>query len=112
MDIDALELHDAIVVDASIDYAAKRLTLRLDIYEEASYSHRTPIELVFNEMTSLSHVVDFDRLEANRFAGNVNYWLPGNDQAQTYIYLTDGVIAIGCRQPPVAQRVEDVARRE
>lgn len=108
MDIDALELHDAIVIGGSIDYPEKLLTLRLDIYEDVSNPHRTPIELVFGEVTSLSHVVDFDRLEINRFAGNVNYWVPGTGQTPTYIYLTDGMIAVGCRRPPVARRIEAV----
>lgn len=105
MDIDTLELHDALIQSASIDYASKRVSLVLELYESASEKKRTRVELAFDEVESMSHVADFARLEKNRFAGNVNYWVPGDAQSPTFIYLTDGVMTIASRKPPSAHEV-------
>jgi len=104
MNIDTLELHDAIVQSASIDYASKRVSLMLELYESASEKQRTRVELTFDEVESMSHVADFKRLEKNRFAGNVNYWVPGDAQSPTFIYLTDGVITIASHKSPSVRK--------
>lgn len=86
MNIDTLELHDALIHGANIDYAAKQVALSLEIYETPSSKTRTRITMIFDEVDSISHVADFNNLEKNRFAGNINSWIAGSTQSPTYIY--------------------------
>jgi hypothetical protein len=47
VDIDSLELHDALIKSASIDYANRRVTLLLDAYVIEPDKNRTSFELIF-----------------------------------------------------------------
>jgi hypothetical protein len=105
MDTGTLELHDALIESTSIDYAGKRVSLVLALYERAADSSRTRIELSFEEVESVSHVADFNRLEQNRSAGNINYWVPGDAHSPSFIYLVDGVMTIRSSKPPQALKL-------
>ena len=107
MNIENLELHDALIHGAEMNYSNRRISILLDTYETTSSKERVRIELIFDEVDSVSHIADFNSLKKNKFAGNVNYWIPGNTDSPTYIYFTDGVMAITSKVPPRISREAD-----
>ena len=64
------------------------------MYLNTNDSNRKPFSIVFEGVESISQISNLDRLEQNAFAGNVNYWIPEQNGGTTYIYLTDGCVAI------------------
>ncbi len=94
MKIEDLELHDALLKSTKIDYTSKIIEIQLELYLSTKDSSRRPFSIVFEGVESISQISNLERLEQNAFAGNINYWLPEQNGGITYIYLTDGCIAI------------------
>ena len=94
MDIDTIELHDALLQSMDIDYVAKTVKIRLEYYSNQEEKYRKLIFINFEEVSMISEISNLKQLQKNAFAGNVNYWVPKQDDGVTYIYLTDGCIAI------------------
>ena len=86
-----LELHDSLIKELNIDFRRKIVTLMIDFYPTDSTKIRSPLELTFSNVESMSGLYDFYSLDKNSFAGNISYWHPGDT---TYIYLSDGCISI------------------
>ena len=81
----------------SYDYAAKRVLVEVEFYPSEDSSKRVTAEIDFEGVTHASKIVNFERLENNFSAGNINYWRP-SEGGVTYIYLADGCIQISCRK--------------
>ena len=94
MDLEKIELHDALLHRMHIDYAAKIVRIDLQFYLTPESSKREMASLIFSKVDSVSHISDLIRHEDNAIAGNINYWIP-QQEGLTYIYLVDGCIAIG-----------------
>jgi hypothetical protein len=92
--VDDIELHDALLKKMEIDYDAKTAKIELDYYESTDDSERKPLLIVFEGVESFSQISNWRRLQKNAFAGNVNYWHPYQKSDETFIYLSDGCIAI------------------
>lgn len=93
-DLNAIELHDALLVSLSINYLAKTMAIRVEFYKDAALdSHRQPAQIIFEGVGSISHTGDLDALQDNSSAGNISYWSP-NPGGTTYIYLVNGSIAV------------------
>jgi hypothetical protein len=95
MDLDSIELHDAILEGFSIQYGKKTAVINLAYYQDPVNSkERTPAEILFSGIERINEVSDLQHLEQNRSAGNIVYWYPANGKGTTYIYLVSGVIAV------------------
>lgn len=94
MKIEELELHDALLKSTIIDYTSKIIEVQLELYLNTKDSKRRPFSIIFEGVESISQIANLERLSQNAFAGNVNYWQPEQNGGTTYIYLTDGCIAI------------------
>lgn len=94
MNLEKIELHDAVLLKLDVDYKSKIVKIDLDSYESCDSSVRRSVTLVFNGVESVSHVCDLESLERNAGAGNVSYWHPMPGSGATYVYLVDGLIAI------------------
>lgn len=92
--IDAIEMHDALLKNMRVDHPGKKVTIDFDFYQSTDDRARSPLSITFDAVESLSHIADLKRMQANAFAGNVNYWVPSSGPGTTYIYLVDGCIAI------------------
>lgn len=92
--IDDIELHDALLTTMETDFAAKTVRIALEYYATSEDAKRTGIMIIFEGVGSISQIADVGRLQQNAFAGNVNYWRAGENGMSTYIYLSDGCIAI------------------
>jgi hypothetical protein len=94
IDVETIELHDALLKKMDIDYAAKTAKIDLEYYESRDDSKRKPLSIMFEGVKSFSQISNFGRLLKNASAGNVNYWHPYQNGDETFIYLSDGCIAI------------------
>lgn len=94
MNIDEIELHDALLKKIVTDLEAKVITITFEYYETSDDSKRKEISAVFEKVSSISHIADFKMLSKNATAGNVSYWHPSTGNVPTYIYLTGGCIAV------------------
>lgn len=92
--LEKIELHDALLKSMNVDYNLKRVTVELDFYEDSSDSHRKSASIIFEGVKSIAEICNLDRLQDNARAGNVNYWVPGQADDTTYVYLVDGCLAI------------------
>lgn len=92
MEVEDLELHDALIKCVSTDCVAKTMLLTLEYYPKGARG-RLPLWLLFSDVESVSQMLSMDKLASNAFAGNVNYWIP-EQNGLTHIYLSDGCIAI------------------
>lgn len=109
IDPSAIELHDALIKDLKIDFKENEALLLVEFYKTESDKARTPIEIKFEGVRFLSGMCDFPALKKNAFAGNINYWTPGET---TYFYLTDGCISIvansvNCRILPAPEHISN-----
>lgn len=98
-EIESIELHDANLRSISVDCAQKQVKLLLSVFVDITDRARKDVEICFDDVESFSSTVDLARMKKNSFAGNVNYWIVGDERSPTYIYLTDGLIAISSKQP-------------
>lgn len=94
MKVEEIELHDALLKNTVINYVSKTIEIQLELYLNTNDTSRKSLSVVFEGVESISQMSDLDKLEQNAFAGNINYWLPEQSSGTTYIYLTDGCIAI------------------
>jgi hypothetical protein len=95
-DPERIELHDAVLQSMQIDYAKKTVLVEVQFYPDAQSSERKHASIFFEEVESVSQVVDIERLSSHASAGNINYWVPVRE-GTTYIYLSDGCIAVNVR---------------
>ncbi|MBY0445120.1 MAG: hypothetical protein K2Q15_07930, partial [Burkholderiales bacterium] len=92
--INELELHDAIIKSTHINYEAKVVEIKMVAYVNSNDASRCPLLMTFSDVESFHEISNFRSLDKNSFAGNVNYWIPAFDKNTTYIYLSDGCLAI------------------
>ncbi len=96
-DLNSVELHDALLISISINYAEKTMTISVECYQDAVHDRgRQPARIIFEGVYSISHTVDLDALQDNASVGNIEYWAP-HPGGTTYIYLVDGSIAVCAR---------------
>lgn len=95
MNLEEIELHDAIFKGMEIDPLAGTISISLDYYESAVNSReRSPATIRFEQVTQHSQICDFAELQSHASFGNVVSWAPSADQGSTYIYLARGLISI------------------
>lgn len=100
-----VELHDALLESASINYAKKSVSLSVAYHPDpATSSKRVRASIIFSGVESMSGITDFSELANNRFAGNISHWHPAVGTGTTYIYLTGGMLSITAKS--VKFRVE------
>jgi hypothetical protein len=91
--LESLELHDGLIVSMEISYTKKDLIVEVELYRSSDDRVREKRSIIFEGVRSISQIADFNSLEKNAFAGNINYWVPCQD-GTTFIYLTDGCIVV------------------
>lgn len=96
-DLDSVELHDALIEDININFLAASVTIQIAYYPAGDSQQRVKAKLIFENVESISQLVDLVRLRQNATAGNVNYWRSGDASGPTYIYLVDGCIAVSAK---------------
>ncbi len=90
-----VELHDALLESASVNYSKKNLSLLVACYPDpGKSSKRVQANIVFSGVERMSNISDFLELANNRFAGNISYWHPAVGAGTTYIYLTGGLFSV------------------
>jgi hypothetical protein len=95
MELQDLELHDAVIDGMTVDYQAKTIAIRIRYYQDAVYSkQRTPARITFTGVSRLNEICDFSALTENEKAGNISYWHPAVGDGTTNIYLAEGLIVI------------------
>ena len=96
MDINEIELHDAVIKKCEIDYEAAKVIVIAEIYVPPNFSNRIPFMIEFSEVESITHHAQFDTLKDNSKAGNINYWLSQKKSRSclAHIYLVDGLISV------------------
>ena len=92
--LDSIEMHDALIIRMDIKYAEKVVSIDVELYTQSDRRVREKRSIVFDGVRSISQISDLNAIGKNAFAGNINYWVPGKDGSTTFIYLTDGCIAI------------------
>ncbi len=95
MDLNQIELHDAIIKETIISYPQKSVTIELDYYPDVNNSkYRIASRLIFNGVSQSSDISNMDEIQNHANAGNVSYWVPVDGEGTTYIYLARGLISI------------------
>ena len=97
---DDLQGHDAVLNGVEFDPVKQTVSVRLLAYPELNDSKRLSIEIAFKDVASVALNADLVSLAANRSAGNVNHWHIAEGEGTSYIYLTEGYIAISSRSAP------------
>lgn len=98
MSLDEINLHDALIKELSVDYGAKIVVINIAYYKTEQSPKRQEAIITFKKVQSISQITDFERLEMNAWAGNVNYWVPAEFGGITYIYFADGCLAIHAKK--------------
>ena len=93
-----INLHDAQISGARIDYSKRTVAFELAFYKSEQAPRRTRAVLRFDGVSALSHIADFARLADNFKFGHVQYWVPESGRGTTFIYLMDGAISITAKR--------------
>jgi len=99
MDLESIELHDALLKKMDVDYVKNVVVVALEFYEDVDAPCRKTALITFEGVESISKICSLERMNQNAGAGNVNYWVPSQPGGTTFIYLVDGCISL------TAQRV-------
>jgi hypothetical protein len=95
MDLDQIELHDAIIIKTIISYPQKIVAVELEYYPNGNNSQpRVKGRILFSGVSQYSEISNLDRIENHARAGNVSYWVPADGKGTTYIYLARGFLSI------------------
>jgi len=96
INIEEIELHDALLKSVSCDCVAATVQIALEFYE-LNASVRRGLTLLFSGVDAFTQMLSMERMKINSFAGTVNYWIP-EQNGTTYIYLSDGCIMIAAER--------------
>jgi hypothetical protein len=94
MNINEVDLHDALLKNMVVDYKDKTISIFVDYYKSENDKERITAEIRFKGVEMLSQVSDTVEMERNAFAGNISYWIPSQGSGTTYIYLSQGFISV------------------
>ena len=94
MDLQELELHDAVMLGQTLDPVGRTAELRIAYYPKTDSKNRVGAVLRFEGVSHFHQLADLVELEDNARAGNVGYWVPSAGPGITYIYLVRGLIAV------------------
>ncbi len=94
MNPSSIELHDAVIDELSVNFAEEKISLKCEYYEAQNDRRRKSIRIVFNKVTNFSSVLDIKALINSSRAGNITYWHPSEFQGVTYVYFSNGCVAI------------------
>ena len=94
MNINDVDLHDALLKNMVVDYKNKTVSIFIDYYKSENDKERIATEIRFMDVEMLTQVSDTIEMERNAFAGNISYWIPSQNSGTTYIYLSQGCISI------------------
>jgi len=97
MNLDEVELHDAILTSSVTDYDQQTVAIGVKYYKGPEDRDRSSAKLLFESVSAFHQIVDLDVMKENLFAGQVNHWRPATNGGTTYIYLVDGCLAITSR---------------
>lgn len=98
-DLERIELHDGVLKNINVDFVLQEISITCNIYLSNEATEKTPIEIKFEGVESISKIVNLLNLKNNSSAGNINYWvLSSSSKGTTYIYLSDGCIAISANK--------------
>jgi hypothetical protein len=92
-----IELHDALLDKMDIDYVKKTVRISLSFYENEQLGDRRPAIIDFKGVESIAQTCDLHWLKQYEFSGNISYWHPRGADT-TYIFLSDGCLAIKARK--------------
>jgi hypothetical protein len=94
MDLQELELHDAVMFGQTLDPIERTAEVRIAYYPTKDSKERVGGVLRFAGVSHFHQLADLVELEDNASAGNVGYWVPSVGPGITYIYLVRGLIAV------------------
>ncbi len=92
--LEAIELHDALIVGFAADFVARSVSFDVAYYERKDSRQRRGGVILFTGVESLAATCDLINIQRNARAGNINYWVPASAGGTTHLYLADGCIAI------------------
>jgi hypothetical protein len=98
MALEKIDLHDAPLKNMAVDYAARSITISVDVYKSKNEREKMPALIIFDGVDSLSQLADIKELKEHTFAGHISYWKPTKTNGTTYIYLAAGCIAITAKK--------------
>ncbi len=102
--LDDIELHDALIHRAEIDYPKQTIRVEIEFYPSPQVypSPQAPKRkrgvIAFDGVRSISHTADLVHIKRNAFAGTINYWAPAKKDGVTFIYLVNGVISVTAKK--------------
>ena len=96
--LDDIELHDALIHRAEIDYPKQTIRVEIEFYPSPQAPKRKRGVIAFDGVRSISHTADLVHIKRNAFAGTINYWAPAKKDGVTFIYLVNGVISVTAKK--------------
>lgn len=108
MNIDSIDLHDAVIKNVAMDFSRREIVIGIDYYQAPDASVRRPGYIVFLGVNAVSQNIDFLRLSSQEWAGNITYWVPSVGRGVTYIYLSDGFVSVDAEVVDIASTSEAV----
>ena len=94
MNLDSIELHDALIKKLEVDFVGQKVNIECDYYESQNDSKRKTILITFNQVENIANVLNIKEIFNSTWAGNISYWSPAKSHATTYINFVSGCISI------------------
>jgi hypothetical protein len=88
------EMHDAIIRSISVSFDDSAASFDIDYYKSKDDKNRTPITIKFKDVYAFASMLDLKKIKSNSWAGNINYWVSGDEKSPFYFYLSDGCISV------------------
>jgi hypothetical protein len=90
--------HDALIESIAINALENSVSVRLLAYPNEKSKERTPIEVTFLDVETITSNANLDSLSGNASAGNVNHWHLAVGPGTSFFYLVEGYIAVTARK--------------
>lgn len=98
-----MDLHDARIRKFDVCIESRMIRITIDYWLSSDSSERKLGIIVFENVQFFSSTLDLLSLLDNQMAGNISYWRPCVEHGYTYIYMSDGILAVLSAEP----RIED-----
>ena len=94
MNLDSIELHDALIKKLEVDFVGQKVNIECDYYESQNDSKRKTILITFNQVENIASILNIKEIFNSSWAGHIAYWSPMELHGTTYINFVSGCLSV------------------
>ena len=91
--IEDLDLHDALIESADINFASGSILIKATAYKDRPSTQRSPLSIHITGAKSIVISADLMTIRDNGRSGNINHFVIDHDRNVAHMYFVDGILS-------------------